>query len=183
MPSLLSAEIHQICTVSLRVSPRQGEPGWERRGPRRDDQLHSPSVGFRVASHDLAGLDDEGRAKEAEPTMAEPRQKNFVERLADVGEEAIQRIGSAPGGEKIVGTLGSMRERLDELTRRVRGLEDMEKRIDVLERRVDKLEGKPEGPDTSSASEAPTKAASSSTRTTKAAPEKSTPTSPAGDST
>jgi hypothetical protein len=115
--------------------------------------------------------------------MAEPRQKNFVERLADVGEEAIQRIGSAPGGDKIVGTLGAMRERLDELTRRVRGLEDMEKRIDVLERRVDKLEGKPEGPDTSSASEAPTKAASSSTRAAKTAAEGSSPTSPAGDST
>jgi len=106
--------------------------------------------------------------------MAEPRQKNFVERLADVGEEAIQRIGSAPGGDKIVGTIGSMRERLDELSRRVRGLEDMEKRVDVLERRVDKLEGKPERP----------KAASTATKEPKAqgkAP-KTTPSSPGGDS-
>jgi hypothetical protein len=117
--------------------------------------------------------------------MAEPRQKNFVERLADAGEEAIQRIGSAPGGDKIVGTIGSMRDRLDELTRRVRGLEDMEKRIDVLERRVDKLEGKPERPAAGSASEQPTKAPSTATREPKAqgkAPE-STPRAPGGDST
>jgi hypothetical protein len=116
--------------------------------------------------------------------MAEPRQKNFVERLADVGEEAIQRIGSAPGGDKIVGTIGSMRDRLDELTRRVRGLEDMEQRIDVLERRVDKLEGKPERPAAGSASEQPKKA-STATRASKAQGKgaKSTPRSPGGDST
>jgi TolA-binding protein len=116
--------------------------------------------------------------------MAEPRQKNFVERLADVGEEAIQRIGSAPGGDKIVGTIGSMRDRLDELTRRVRGLEDMEKRIDVLERRVDKLEGKPERPAAGSASDQPKKA-STATRKPKAQEKaaESTPSSPGGDST
>ena len=116
--------------------------------------------------------------------MAEPRQKNFVERLADVGEEAIQRIGSAPGGDKIVGTLGSMRDRIDELTRRVRGLEDMEKRIDALEQRVDKLEGKPGRPRTSSVSGQPNETASKSTRKAKEQGKaaKSTPSSPGGDS-
>ena len=110
--------------------------------------------------------------------MAEPRQKNFVERLADVGEEAIQRIGSAPGGDKIVGTIGSMRDRLDELTRRVRGLEDMEKRIDALEGRVDKLEGKP-------GRAAAGKTASTATREPKAQEKApgSTPSSPGVDST
>jgi TolA-binding protein len=83
--------------------------------------------------------------------MAEPRQKNLVERLADVGEGAIQRLGSAPGGDKVVSTLGTMRDRMDELQRRVRGLEDVEKRVEALERRVDKLEGKPERPAASSA--------------------------------
>lgn len=73
---------------------------------------------------------------------AEARQKNIVERLADVGEGAIQRLGSAPGGDKVVSTLGGMRDRMDELTRRVRGLEDMEKRLAGLEERVDRLEGK-----------------------------------------
>lgn len=78
--------------------------------------------------------------------MAEPRQKNFVERLADVSEGAIQRLGSAPGGDKVVSTLGGMRERIDDLQRRVRGLEGVQKRVEDLERRVNKLEGKPEQP-------------------------------------
>jgi hypothetical protein len=74
--------------------------------------------------------------------MARPRQRNIVERLADVGEEAIQRIGSAPGADRLVGALGSMRERTDDLQKRVRGLEGLDKRLAALERRVDKLEGK-----------------------------------------
>jgi hypothetical protein len=74
--------------------------------------------------------------------MARPRQKNIVERLADAGEEAIQRIGSAPGGDRLLGALGSMRERVDDLQKRVRGLEGLDKRLAALERRLDKLEGK-----------------------------------------
>ena len=74
--------------------------------------------------------------------MARPRQKNIVEQLADAGEEAIKRLGSAPGADKLIGALGSMRERVDELQRRVRGLENLEKRLNGLEWRVDKLEGK-----------------------------------------
>lgn len=74
--------------------------------------------------------------------MARPRQRNIVERLADAGEEAIQRIGQAPGADKVLGALGSMRERVDDLQKRVRGLESLEKRLNALERRLAKLEGK-----------------------------------------
>jgi len=74
--------------------------------------------------------------------MARPRQKNIVEQLTDAGEEAIKRLGSAPGADRLIGALGSMRERVDELQRRVRGLENLEKKLNALERRVSKLEGK-----------------------------------------
>jgi hypothetical protein len=74
--------------------------------------------------------------------MARPRQKNLVERLADVGEEAMQRLGTAPGADKLVGALGTVRDGIDDLQKRVRGLENLEKRLNALERRLDKLEGK-----------------------------------------
>jgi hypothetical protein len=74
--------------------------------------------------------------------VAPPRQRNFVERLADVGEEAIQRIGSAPGGDRVVGAVNTIRDRVDELQKRMRGLEELEKRLRTVERRLDKLEGK-----------------------------------------
>ena len=74
--------------------------------------------------------------------MARPRQRNIVERLADAGEEAIQRIGSAPGADRVLGTLNTVRDRVDDLQKRMRGLEQLEKRLTAAERRLDKLEGK-----------------------------------------
>jgi len=74
--------------------------------------------------------------------MARPRQRNIVERLADAGEEAIQRIGNAPGADRVLGTLNTVRDRVDDLQKRVRGLEGLEKRLTTAERRLDKLEGK-----------------------------------------
>lgn len=74
--------------------------------------------------------------------MARGTQKNIVEKLADVGEEAIQRLGNTPGAERIVGALGSVRDSMDDLQKRVRGLEGLDKRLGALERRLDKLEGK-----------------------------------------
>ena len=43
----------------------------------------------------------------------------------------------APSG--VVGAVNTMRDRVDELQKRVRGLEDLEKRLAALERKVDKL--------------------------------------------
>jgi hypothetical protein len=74
--------------------------------------------------------------------MAEPKQRNIVERLADAGEEAIQRIGSAPGADKLLGAVNTMRDRVDDLQKRMRGVEQLEKRLGAVERRLDKLEGK-----------------------------------------
>jgi DNA repair ATPase RecN len=74
--------------------------------------------------------------------MARPRQKNIVERLTGAGEEAIQRIGGAPGADKVLAAFGSLPKRVDELQRSVRGLEKLEKRLGTIEKRLDKLEGK-----------------------------------------
>ena len=63
----------------------------------------------------------------------------MLTRLVDAGEEAIQRLSEVPGGDRIVGTVNTLRERIDELQRRVRGLEDLDKRLSALERKVDKL--------------------------------------------
>jgi DNA-directed RNA polymerase sigma subunit (sigma70/sigma32) len=66
-------------------------------------------------------------------------QKDLLSRLADAGEEAIQRLSKAPGGDNIAKALNVSRERLDELQKRVRGIEALEKRVAALEKRVDAL--------------------------------------------
>ena len=73
--------------------------------------------------------------------MAESPQKNIVTRLADVGEEAIQRLGGAPGGDRLVGAVNTLRNRMDEMQKRLRGLDDIAARLDTVEERLDKLEG------------------------------------------
>jgi hypothetical protein len=74
--------------------------------------------------------------------MARPRQRTFVDRLADAGEEAIQRLGTAPGGERMVGALNAMRDRMDDMQKQLRAVATIEKRLSSIERRLDALEGK-----------------------------------------
>jgi hypothetical protein len=69
--------------------------------------------------------------------MAE--RKDLLTRLADAGEDAISRFSKAPGGEQLSGFAHTMRERIDELQKKVRGIDDLERRIEALEKRVDAL--------------------------------------------
>lgn len=71
--------------------------------------------------------------------MAQARRSDLLTRLVDAGEEAIQRLAEVPGGDRIIGTVNTMRDRVDELQKRVRGLEDLETRLSALERKVEKL--------------------------------------------
>ena len=74
--------------------------------------------------------------------MADPRDKNLVSRLADAGEQTIQRLADAPGADRFLGAMTSMRERMDDMQKKLRGLDALEKRVTTLEGRLDKLEGK-----------------------------------------
>ena len=69
----------------------------------------------------------------------DPLGKDVVGRISDLGEDAIQRFSGAPGADRLLGALNVTRERLDELQRRLRGIDELEKRVAVLERKVDKL--------------------------------------------
>ena len=72
--------------------------------------------------------------------MAEERKNDLLSKLAELSEEAIHRLQEAPGGDRIVGAMNSMRDRLDELQKRVRGLDELEGRLSALEKKVAKLQ-------------------------------------------
>ena len=76
---------------------------------------------------------------------------DLLGRLADLSEDAIQRLSDAPGADRVLGAMNAMRDRMDELQKRVRGLEQLEQRLTALERKVDKL-GKSSSGSTSSPS-------------------------------
>jgi hypothetical protein len=73
--------------------------------------------------------------------MARPAQNDIVARLADVGETAMKALADAPGADRFLAAFTTFRERLDDLQKRVRGLEALEQRLTDLEKRVDKLAG------------------------------------------
>jgi hypothetical protein len=68
------------------------------------------------------------------------QQKDVLQRLADSGEEALQKfIADLPGGNKVVGAANSLFARVDELTKRMRSLDPLERRVAELEARLDAL--------------------------------------------
>lgn len=71
--------------------------------------------------------------------MAGARRQDLLGRLADLSEEAIQRLSDAPGADRVLGALNGLRDRVDELQKRVRGLEELEQRLAALEKKVDRL--------------------------------------------
>lgn len=71
--------------------------------------------------------------------MADEKRNDLLGKLAELSEEAIHRLQEAPGGDRVVGTMTAMRDRVDELQRRVRGIDELESRLTALEKKVDKL--------------------------------------------
>lgn len=74
--------------------------------------------------------------------MTSTKQKNIVERLAGAGEEVLERIAAIAAAERMVGTLGTLKERVDDLQKSVRTIDRLERRLSAIEWRLTKLEGK-----------------------------------------
>jgi hypothetical protein len=66
-------------------------------------------------------------------------QKDLISRLSDAGEEALSRVAGSPTASRVLDTVGGMRERLDEVQKKVRGLDALERRVAKLEKRVEEL--------------------------------------------
>jgi hypothetical protein len=71
--------------------------------------------------------------------MAEDRKTDLLGRLAGLSDDAIKRLNDVPGAERLAAAINSTRERVDELQKRMRGMDDLEKRLTALERKVEKL--------------------------------------------
>ena len=65
--------------------------------------------------------------------MTSTKRTDLFGRIADMSEEAIQRLSDAPGADRVMGALNTLKDRTDELQKRVRGLEELEKRLTAVE--------------------------------------------------
>lgn len=69
-----------------------------------------------------------------EATKAKPA--DLVTRLTEAGEEALQRIAELPGGQRALGAFNDLKARVDDLGKRVRGIEALEARVAKLEKEL-----------------------------------------------
>jgi uncharacterized protein YceH (UPF0502 family) len=63
-------------------------------------------------------------------------EKDFVTRLADAGEEALLRLAHLPGGQKALTAANDLRARVDDLAKKVRGIDALEARVAKLEKEL-----------------------------------------------
>lgn len=63
-------------------------------------------------------------------------EKDLMTRLADAGEEALHRLSELPGGQRALTAVNDLRTRVDDLTKKVRGIDALEARILKLEKEV-----------------------------------------------
>src|SRR5436190_12986276 len=67
--------------------------------------------------------------------------RNPIAQLASIGEEVLDKASQNPTTARVVQAAMQLKERVDDLARRVRGLEALEQRLVQLEGRVAQLEG------------------------------------------
>jgi hypothetical protein len=67
-------------------------------------------------------------------------QKDLLSRLADAGEDALGKLAEMPGGHRAIEALNQLKNRVDDLQRRLRALDPLERRVAELEKRLEALE-------------------------------------------
>jgi hypothetical protein len=66
-------------------------------------------------------------------------QKDIMSRLTEAGEDALQRLSELPGGQRAVSAVNDLRNRVDELSKKVRGIDELEARVAKLEKELASL--------------------------------------------
>ena len=64
------------------------------------------------------------------------KDKDVIARLATRGEDVLNKLAELPGGAKALKAFNELRDRVDELGKKVRGIDALEERIATLERQV-----------------------------------------------
>jgi hypothetical protein len=63
-------------------------------------------------------------------------QKDAIKRLASHGEATLQKLTDLPGGAKALQAFTDLRERVDDLGKKVRGIDRLEARVAKVEKEL-----------------------------------------------
>jgi uncharacterized protein YoxC len=71
--------------------------------------------------------------------MANQKQ-DFLTKLADKGEGALTRVAGSQTTARVVESVTGLRHRMDDVQKKVRGLDELEKRVAKLEKQLTELQ-------------------------------------------
>jgi ubiquinone biosynthesis protein UbiJ len=74
--------------------------------------------------------------RSAAASSAKLGEKDLMTRLADAGEEALHKLAELPGGQRALTAVNELRARVDDLTKKVRGIDALEARVAKLEKEI-----------------------------------------------
>ncbi|HUP32115.1 MAG TPA: hypothetical protein VM184_03725 [Gaiellaceae bacterium] len=75
--------------------------------------------------------------------MAKTQQKDILSRVQDLGAEALHKLQDVPGGSKLLDMANETKARLDDMQKKLRGLDELEKRVTKLEKQLAATTKKP----------------------------------------
>ena len=68
------------------------------------------------------------------------QKQDLLSRLADKGEGALSRVAGSQTTARVVESVTGLRERMDEVQKKVRGLDELEQRVTQLEKQLADLQ-------------------------------------------
>jgi polyhydroxyalkanoate synthesis regulator phasin len=77
--------------------------------------------------------------------MAKTQQKDILSRFQDLGAEALHKLQDVPGGAKLMDMANETKARMDDMQKKLRGLDALEKRVAKLEKQLAAQAKKPAG--------------------------------------
>lgn len=64
------------------------------------------------------------------------KQNDILSRVSELGHEALSKLAEVPGGSKVVDMMNDSKTRLDEMQKKLRGLDELEQRVAKLEKQL-----------------------------------------------
>jgi uncharacterized protein YceH (UPF0502 family) len=84
----------------------------------------------------------EESAETADAAGAVEDERDVIARLAERGQDTVARLAELPGGTRALNAFNDLRNRVDEVGKKVRGIDELQKRVAALEDEVAALKKK-----------------------------------------
>jgi hypothetical protein len=69
-------------------------------------------------------------------TRSTAKQNDILHRVTELGHEALNKLSEVPGGARVVDMMNDSKTRLDEMQKKLRGLDALEARVTKLEQQL-----------------------------------------------